>query len=205
MPAPSRVILVHGLWTWPLSMEPLARRLRAGGFVVGHFGYRTVREDGAGAVARLVERIDRDGPVALVGHSMGGLLALRAAAERCATVPRIVCLASPLHGSPTAAALARLPGGVRLLGHAAENLARTAAAPGRCEVGMVAGCSGRGLGRVLRRFDGVHDGTVALEETRAEWLADHCVVAASHSGILFSREAAACCAAFLRHGRFGSA
>ncbi|MNO04758.1 hypothetical protein D3C81_2258900 [compost metagenome] len=43
---------------------------------------------------------------------------------------------------------------------------------------------------------------MALDETQLPGLADHCVVAASHSGLVFSPEAARQTAAFLRDGRF---
>ncbi|MGE8262480.1 MAG: alpha/beta hydrolase, partial [Stenotrophomonas sp.] len=46
------------------------------------------------------------------------------------------------------------------------------------------------------------DGTVALDETQLPGLADHCVIPASHSGLVFSPDAARQTAAFLRDGRF---
>jgi hypothetical protein len=51
-------------------------------------------------------------------------------------------------------------------------------------------------------FDGEHDGTVAIVETQLPGLADHVVVDASHSGLLFSAEAAEQATAFLRVGHF---
>ncbi len=59
-----------------------------------------------------------------------------------------------------------------------------------------------GLGSLLGAIGDASDGTVALDETRLPGLADHCVVAASHSGLVFSPEAARQTAAFLRDGRF---
>ncbi|NIJ89326.1 hypothetical protein FHR49_002127 [Xanthomonas campestris] len=44
--------------------------------------------------------------------------------------------------------------------------------------------------------------TVALAETRLPGLRDHCVVQASHSGLLRSPEAARQALAFLRNGHF---
>lgn len=67
---------------------------------------------------------------------------------------------------------------------------------------MVAGNVARGIGRLLTRFDGESDGTVGLDETRLPGLADHCVVASSHTGLVFSAEAARQAACFLREGRF---
>ena len=69
-------------------------------------------------------------------------------------------------------------------------------------VGMVAGNVAHGLGHFFARFDGESDGTVAVAETRLPGLADHCVVASSHSGLVFSAEAARQAVAFLRDGHF---
>ena len=67
---------------------------------------------------------------------------------------------------------------------------------------MIAGNVPHGLGALFARFDERHDGTVAVAETRLPGLADHCVVAASHSGLVFSAEAARQALAFLEDGRF---
>ena len=67
---------------------------------------------------------------------------------------------------------------------------------------MVAGRVPHGLGALFGQFDGEHDGTVAVAETRLPGLADHVVVDASHSGLLFSGAAAAQTLAFFQDGRF---
>jgi hypothetical protein len=67
---------------------------------------------------------------------------------------------------------------------------------------VIAGCVPHGLGALLAGFDGDHDGTVAIEETRLPGVSDHVVVEASHSGLLFSAEAVDQAVAFLRSGRF---
>ena len=74
--------------------------------------------------------------------------------------------------------------------------------PERFRVGMVAGRLPHGLGAFFAHFDGEHDGTVSIEETRSPALADHVVVEAGHSGLLFSTVAARHAAEFLRDGRF---
>src|SRR3546814_17832923 len=67
---------------------------------------------------------------------------------------------------------------------------------------MIAGSLPHGLGGLLARFEGDNDGTVLVEETRSPQLADHVVVAASHSGLLFSAEAIPQTVEFLGTGRF---
>jgi hypothetical protein len=75
-------------------------------------------------------------------------------------------------------------------------------APQHREVGAIAGTLEAGLGRVFGTFDGPHDGTVAVDETRLPGLVDHFEVRASHMGLLVSRAAAEAVANFLRTGRF---
>ena len=183
------VLLVHGLWMRSIAMRWLATRLRSQGFAPTTFGYYSLLQD----------------TDAVVAHSLGGLLTLRAV-ERLgdAAIGRIVCLGSPLAGSGAAAAIAaRIPAGAQLVGH---NRALLQAGIGRIpdgiEAGMVAGCVPRGLGGLVARFDGPHDGTVSVAETRVPGLADHVVVRASHSGLLFSDEVVRQVAGFLRGDGF---
>ena len=128
------------------------------------------------------------------------LEALRRAPEL--DVPRVVCLGSPLLGSDTAKMLAG-HGWMAALGRSGDLLQHGLAEwDGRAEVGLVAGSVPHGLGALMGALHGDSDGTVALAETRLPGLADHCVVQASHSGLVLSPEVADLTAAFLRAGRF---
>ena len=200
----SRIVLLHGIWNARAWVGPLAWRLRAQGFMVDTFGYPSVFGGPEVAVPQLVEHLRGRGPVALVGHSLGGLIALEAL-RRAPELPvrRVVCLGSPLHGSLVARNLGRHRATAWVLGRS-RALLQGGCPPwqGQARVGVVAGTVARGAGRLLARFDGPSDGTVAVAETRLPGLADHCVVAASHTGLVFSREAADQAAAFLRDGRF---
>jgi pimeloyl-ACP methyl ester carboxylesterase len=203
-PSTSRVLLVHGIWNAQSWLAPLARRLRAEGFQVETFGYPSIFGGPEPAIAALTERL-RDGPpVHLVGHSLGGLIGLEAL-RRAPGLPvqRMVCLGSPLCGSGAARSLGRRAWTGLVLGRSGALLQKGCAPwQGRVPVGMVAGNVARGIGRLLTRFDGESDGTVALAETRLPGLAAHCVVPASHTGLVFSADAARQAAAFLREGRF---
>ena len=205
MPAPHpRVLLVHGLLNADWWLRPLAAKLRAEGFAPVLFGYPSVLGGPERAVERLAARLRDEHFDAVVGHSLGGLVALEALRQSPQTgVARVVCLGSPLLGSRTARTLAAHAWGRPVLGRSAPMLqAGLEEWGGATEVGVVAGDVARGLGRLFARFDGDSDGTVALEETRLPGIADHCVVHDSHTGLVFSRAAAAQAAHFLRHGRF---
>ncbi len=199
------VVLLHGVWMRGLTMWPLARRLRAAGFAPVVFDYASLWRGPAPSVDRLALRLLAmgPGPVHLVGHSLGGLVALEAASHYAGLPPgRIVCLGSPLAGSCAARGMARW-GLDRWLGRSRTLLKSGlhALPPGR-EVGVVAGTRPSGAGGLFTRFEGPHDGTVALWETRLPGLVDHRALNASHTGLVLSRHAADLVAGFLRDGRF---
>lgn len=203
------VLLLHGLWMRAPAMRPLAWRLRAAGFAPATFDYASRAAEPSEICTRLAERIADGGgaPVHLVGHSLGGLIALRTLAL-CPglAVGRVVCLGSPLRGAQAAAGLSRHAIAPWFLGRSASLLCEGATlARSDVPVGVIAGTRGFGLGRLFARFEGIHDGTVAVSETRIDGLTDHAVVSASHSGLLFSPTVAALTAAFLRDGVFPAA
>ena len=197
-------MLVHGLLNASSWLRPLAARLRRYGFETELFGYSSLLDGPQRAVPRLVERLRRQPVDALVGHSLGGLIALealRGAPE--SAVSRVVCIGSPLRGSATARRVAASSWSRPLLGRSAGLLQGGLERwDGAAAVGMVAGDVPRGMGRLFSRFEGGSDGTVGLDETCLPGLADHCIVHNTHTGLVFSRQAVAQTAHFLRHGRF---
>ena len=197
-------MLLHGIWMAGVTMQWFGTRLRAAGFAPETFGYHSIVGGPDEALPQLARQLREGGEADIVAHSLGGLVALQAlAAEPDLPVRRVVCLGVPLCGSSAAAQLARWPVASLWLGRSARILQDGCTQwPSRFEVGMVAGCLPHGLGGLLAQFDDDHDGTVSVAETRCPQLADHVVVEASHSGLLFSAEAIAQADAFLRDGRF---
>ena len=200
------VILLHGIWMRGFTLAPFARRLRAQGFAsVDAVDYASIAGSLDLAIERLSSRVrSHDGTVHVVGHSLGGMLAVEMA-NRVGCNGRIVCLGSPLLGSSAARGVARIPGVRRIMGHGAGVLVNGFERwRGDSEIGVIAGRTPLGLGRFIGALDGPHDGTVSVAETRLPGITDHCVVAATHSGLVFSEDVARLTAAFLRHGRFPS-
>jgi len=206
---PDQVILLHGLWMRGFALAMLDKRLIEAGFGVHRFDYLSV----AASQERILDRLhaqmrelgDAGHAVHLVGHSLGGLLAMRACSDG-AVLPagRIVCLGSPLLGSSAARGLAAWGhAGEALLGHNRDLLQRGFQRwDGEREVGVIAGRLPLGLGTMLGHLEGAHDGTVAVAETELPGIADHCVVESNHMSLLFSAEVARCTATFLHTGHF---
>ncbi len=202
---PEHVLLLHGLMMRSPAMVPMARRLRQRGFIVTIFSYSTIFQRPARAMERLAMRLyaHGEGPVHIVAHSLGGLVAVETL-NRYQGLPsgRLVCLGAPLAGSTAARGLkdrglgffagrsgALLRGGLIEL-------------PAGRSVAMIAGSSSRGLGRFFGRLEGANDGTVAVWETRLPGIAEHIVVPASHSGLAFSPLVATLTANYLETGHF---
>jgi pimeloyl-ACP methyl ester carboxylesterase len=193
------------------SMLALRQRLSHAGFAVHGFEYASVAAQPKASSKRLQDRMRAlaerfsASQVHLVGHSLGGIVALQSMRGDEDHLPkgRIVCLGTPFAGSAAARGLLEWPMGERMLGYSMRALLDGVPAwRGEREVGVIAGTLQHGLGAWLGNFRGEHDGTVAVEETRLPGATDHCVVQASHLGLLFSAEAAEQTIAFLRNGRF---
>jgi len=202
------VLLIHGIWNPRAWLLLLAKRIRAAGFDTELFGYSSVFGSPGTAISQLAARLGRcHQDTFLIGHSLGGLIALETLRQHPElSVPKLVCLGSPLQGSSMAQALIRRGWGGWTLGGSAA-LLQSGCAPwqGRARVGMVAGSLARGFGRLLTGLEGPTDGTVTIAETHLPGLADHCIVNTSHSGLVLSAEAAQQSVHFLQHGRFAAA
>lgn len=207
--AGEHVVLLHGLWMRGFTLISLRRRLEAAGFSVDLFDYASVMQDSSASIEKLLALTARSSErsVHFVGHSLGGLLALQALRHRPDLIAgRVVCLGSPLRGSSVARCLAAIPGGSFLLGRSAQILHTGLDRwDGVQQVGAIAGRLPVGLGMALGSLSAPHDGTVSVEETQLPGLTDHCVVAATHTGLPFSDEAAQRTISFLRDGRFARA
>jgi len=199
------VVLLHGVWMRSPALLMLSNRLRARGFNPIRFDYSSLFRMPSRSMEKLAMKLYGlgPGPVHLVGHSLGGLMAIETL-NRYQKLPagRVVCLGSPLAGSGTARVLHEKhlsfmtgKSGPLLRGGLMQ-------VPDGRDVGMIAGAKGRGLGKIIRKFDGLHDGTVAVWETRIPGLREHIVVPVSHTGLVFSKEVAEHTADFLLNGSF---
>lgn len=203
----THVIVIHGLWMTGLEASVLRGRLAERGFGVEQYHYRSATVDVETVVRELHARILAvPGPAHLVGHSLGGLVALRLA-ERLPDLElgHVVLLGSPVNGSQAARSFSRWPVSRWMLGPLpmAELLNE---APRRwtrgTPLGVIAGTRPMGLGRFVGHLHEPNDGTVALDETRLDGATEHLELPVSHMGMLLSEEVASLVANFLRLGTF---
>jgi pimeloyl-ACP methyl ester carboxylesterase len=213
MTSANSVILVHGIWAHGVTMMMMKIRLeKEYGFDVHLFNYPSVKGSLDDNARRLSAYIRDQGLDAthIIGHSLGGVIALRMYALDDDAVPgRLVCMGSPLTGSRAADFLSTqnwaepilgesLPAGVI---HNAANEWASHVCETR-DVGSIAGTTSMGVGRLLTSFDSENDGTVAVAETRLDGAKDHICLPVSHTNMLLSSDVVDQAVAFLKRGEF---
>ena len=176
------------------------------------FNYPSVRGTLDENAAALTEFIHEQGldRTHIVGHSLGGVLALRMHANNPDFLPgRVVCLGSPLTGSRAANFLNELEWAEEIIGksvpaamiHQTANDWASHVAENR-DIGVIAGTVPLGFGRLFANFDEDNDGTIGVSETCLEGARDHLIMSVSHKGMLVSAAVADQAAAFLKRGTF---
>ena len=207
---PEHVVFIHGLWMTGFELEWLRREVARSGFVTHQFRYHSVVARPEASARRLwayLAGIDAD-VVHLVGHSLGGIVLVHLFDQAPPQRPgRVLMLGTPLLGSTTASAFANRRWTRPLLGRSIQRglLGDIPAWHGPREVGMIAGATGFGIGLLLfGELPAPHDGTVAVLETRGQFVTRHLTVSRSHFGMLFSRSVARVICNYLKSGDFGN-
>ncbi len=201
------VILIHGLWMNGMEMYLLKRRLKAFGFQPWTFRYATTRLSPAETARHLntfVEQVPAK-PIHFVGHSLGGLIALKLFEDFPYQRPgRLVVLGTPYQGSETARRFIRLPCSRYLINRNMSELLEGIVPPwhGDRDLGVIAGTLNFGLGRLIGGIVYAGDGTISVEETHIPQACDFINLPVSHMGLVFSKKVAAEVCHFLKHGIF---
>ena len=188
-------------------MGLLGRRLRTCGFDVFRFPYASRRILIAENARRLKEFIDLiPGESAhFVAHSLGGRVVMRLLQDFPDVKPgRFVALGTPFLGSQVAVRLSASIAGRWLLGAGGRDglLGPVSDIRPSREIGVIAGTSPFGVGRLICSLTGPSDGTVGVAETRLPGVTECREVNTTHTGLLFSADVAARICCFLQTGYF---
>lgn len=202
------IVLIHGLGRTRVSMMPLALRLQRAGFRTVFTRYSSMRmtlREATDSVARQVERLAarRGGPLSLVGHSLGGIIALRLKRERSdLPIHRVVQLGSPNHGSQMAEILKDSALATWFFGPVLAELSEdlTNAATRDPDVAAIAGV---GAPSGIVRVFGVTEPSDGLVTEGSAWGNEASVRLSAptiHTGLPLSRSVADATVAFLKTG-----
>jgi len=207
------VIVLHGLGRTKLSMRLLASRIEKHGFDVINISYPSRSHSVAGLADVLHQKLEgrglgRAARVHFVTHSLGGIV-VRAylKAYRPDNLGRVVMLSPPNQGSEV---VDRMRGGwfYRIAtGPVGQELGTDASStpnllgPADFTLGVIAG--DKSINPLFSAWiPGGDDGTVSVQRTRMEGMADFMVVPWSHTFIMRSSKVADQVLHFLEHGMF---
>tara|TARA_B100002049_G_C16084736_1_gene378816 strand:+ start:3560 stop:4171 length:612 start_codon:yes stop_codon:yes gene_type:complete len=186
-----KVAVIHGVFMNKLVMRPLSTRIEEGGYKTLSIHYDSFNFNLEGIFKTLDAFFDGEEHVAIVGWSLGGLIA-RAYLERNSSgakkVQKVITLGTPHKRSHMArfffSPLPNIlrPGASTLLLHSHQSW------DFECPLYSIAGSNNKGLFWLLSSSDS--DGTVEIEETMIEGMALHLIRNKTHAGLIFSRDVA---------------
>ncbi len=206
------VVFIHGLFMNGWDMGILRQRIAEAGYTTHQFSYSSTSSSVDEIISQLhdfVKGINAN-VVHYVCHSLGGLIVRHFLAAYDDLPPgRVVTLGTPHNGSGAAKffnqyQVGHFNIGSMLLGESL-NAGLLGDAPewrGDRDIGVIAGTSGLGLGKLFQELEEPNDGTVSVAETRLENCTDYLELPVSHTGLLISKKVADQTINFLKYGKF---
>lgn len=172
------IVYIHGLNQTHLSFTYFAEKLGEKHIMVDYDS----RQSLADSVKQVVKQLPKTGDLTLIGHSLGGVIAMVIAHSGVANVSKVVTISSPLGGSKAAVFARWVVSGIRVLGDITPTsvymkMIEAMAAP--CPVLSIISTSGS-----LLNSNEPNDGIVTVASQKALPYAKKVEVKANHFEIL---------------------
>lgn len=186
-----KIIILHGLYMHGMVMRPLSRKLRTLGYRTKVLTYNSVAINQHRLFSLIDNALSPTMPNVLVGHSLGGLVIKQYLQSRqsChSKISHVIAIGSPLRGASIVTRLQELGMGT-LLGNAPHFGLSEHHDQWRLpqKLGSIAGTLPIGARALLFIDKGLpSDGTVTVEETKIEGMADHIETPKSHTSLIYS-------------------
>ncbi|GGE98205.1 MULTISPECIES: PGAP1-like alpha/beta domain-containing protein [Pseudoalteromonas] len=184
-----QVVVLHGLYMSGFVMRPLCSRLEKSGLKILNLTYNTLSPDRA-AIFDKIDRFIGGKPTALVCHSMGGLVArayLEANSFQSRHVEKVITLGTPHKGSHIAKQMQQKGFDMLLKNSVEFLLPENGDWPFNAKLYSIAGDLPIGLMPLIAKGS-VSDGTVLIDETKLNGMAEHKVFHLSHTSMIYSRQ-----------------
>ncbi|MEL7306684.1 MULTISPECIES: PGAP1-like alpha/beta domain-containing protein [Pseudoalteromonas] len=184
-----QVVVLHGLYMSGFVMRPLCSRLEKSGLKILNLTYNTLSPDRA-AIFDKIDRFIGGKPTALVCHSMGGLVArayLEANSLQSRHVEKVITLGTPHKGSHIAKQMQQKGFDMLLKNSVEFLLPENGDWPFNAKLYSIAGDLPIGLMPLIAKGS-VSDGTVLIDETKLNGMAEHKVFHLSHTSMIYSRQ-----------------
>ena len=187
--AVKQVVVLHGLYMSGFVMRPLCARLEKSGLAIFNLSYNTLSPDRETIFAQ-IDAFINDKETALVCHSMGGLVArayLEANSLQSQNVKKVITLGTPHKGSHIAEKMQQKGFNTFLKNSVEFLLSKNGDWPFNAKLYSIAGDLPIGLMPLIAKGS-QSDGTVLIDETKLNGMAEHKVFHLSHTSMIYSRQ-----------------
>ncbi len=184
-----QVVVLHGLYMSGFVMRPLCKRLEKSGLDILNLTYNTLAPDKT-AIFDKIDLFINSQPTAMVCHSMGGLVArayLEANSPQSQHVKQVITLGTPHKGSHIAKQMQQKGFDMLLKNSVEFLLSENGDWPFDAKLYSIAGDLPIGLMPLIAKGS-ISDGTVLIDETKLNGMAEHKVFHLSHTSMIYSRQ-----------------
>lgn len=184
-----KIVILHGLYMSGFVMHPLSKRLKRAGYDILNLSYDSLTPNKQSIFAQIDQFIS-DQNCAFVCHSMGGLVArayLEQGSLQSRHVDKVITLGTPHKGASLAKHFNDKGFNLLLKNSVEFLLSENHNWPFNAKLYSIAGDLPIGLMPFLKRGS-VSDGTVLLDETCLQGMAEHKVFHLSHTSLIYSKK-----------------